>query len=93
MQRVFWHDFGRYASIITADEDPEYLQKRRVLPIFVEKNVAIIGLLCLELKGITRINAEVRKIEIRSKAQYILIVLLTLVTSNKVIDSLSSGVF
>lgn len=90
---VSWHDFGRYAFIITADEDPECLQKRRVLPIFMDKNVAITGLLCLEQKGITRINAEVRKIEIRSKAQYILTVLLTLVPSNKVIDSLSSGVF
>lgn len=45
-------------------------------------NVPIAGLLYLEQKGITRINAEVRKIEIRNKVQYILIVLLTLVTSN-----------
>lgn len=57
------------------------------------KNVAIIGLLCLEQKSIRRINVEVRKIEIRCKAQYILKVLLTLVTRNKVIDSLCSGVF
>lgn len=78
---------------MTADEDTEYPQKRRELLIFMGKNIAIIGLLYLEQKSRTRINAKVRKIKYRSKAQYILIVLLTLVTSNKVIDSLSSGLF
>lgn len=56
---------------MTAYEDTEYLKKRRELPIFMGKNIALTGLLCLEQKGITRINAEVRKIEIKSKARYI----------------------
>lgn len=68
---VFLSDFGRHSFIMTAYEDTEYLKKRRELPIFMGKNIALTGLLCLEQKGITRINAEVRKIEIKSKAQYI----------------------